>query len=124
MKGKCSGFITGNVKGSLFGIAGALLLIAPVMAEEDKPVFGWVEKSTLEPWGVEVKAKLDSGALTSSMDARDIETFDKDGEEWVRFRLELVDEASGERSKSAWNCRCTVISGYAAPVGATSARWC
>ncbi|MGR2739787.1 retropepsin-like aspartic peptidase RloA3 [Billgrantia sp. Q4P2] len=79
-------------------LAAGLLLagLAPALADEEKPVFGWIEKSTLEPWGVEVKAKLDSGALTSSLDARDIETFDKEGEEWVRFRLELTDEASGE----------------------------
>ncbi|WP_411793590.1 ATP-dependent zinc protease [Halomonas sp. A29] len=79
-------------------LAVGLLLagLAPSLADEEKPVFGWIEKSTLEPWGVEVKAKLDSGALTSSLDARDIEVFDKEGEEWVRFRLELTDEASGE----------------------------
>nr|WP_232090750.1 ATP-dependent zinc protease [Halomonas sp. MCCC 1A13316] len=65
-------------------------------AEDERAVFGWVEKSTLEPWGVEVKAKLDSGALTSSLDARDIERFDKEDEEWVRFRLKLEDEANGE----------------------------
>ncbi|MBA2779890.1 ATP-dependent zinc protease [Billgrantia kenyensis] len=96
MKGKCFGYTRQNVQRCLLGVAGALLLAAPAIADEDKAVFGWVEKSTLEPWGVEVKAKLDSGALTSSLDARDIETFDKDDEEWVRFRLELTDEASGE----------------------------
>lgn len=80
----------------LLAAAGALLLTGPAVADDEASVFGWIEKSTLEPWGVEVKAKLDSGALTSSMDARDIETFDKDGEEWVRFRLDLIDEASGE----------------------------
>lgn len=76
----------------------ALLLSAalPAIADDEDKVFGWVEKATLEPWGVEVKAKLDSGALTSSLDARDIEVFDKEGEEWVRFRLRLEDEASGE----------------------------
>lgn len=78
--------------------AGGLLLAAWAgsLAADERPVFGWVEKSTLEPWGVEVKAKLDSGALTSSLDARDIETFERDDEEWVRFRLELTDEASGD----------------------------
>ncbi|MBF8223859.1 retropepsin-like aspartic peptidase RloA3 [Halomonas sp. 328] len=73
----------------------ALLLAAPLAADE-RPVLGWVEKATLEPWGIEVKAKLDSGALTSSLDAREIETFRRDGERWVRFRLDLEDEASGE----------------------------
>ncbi|WP_444678332.1 retropepsin-like aspartic peptidase RloA3 [Halomonas sp. E19] len=79
-------------------VAGSLLLAgwAGSLAADERPVFGWVEKGTLEPWGVEVKTKLDSGALTSSLDARDIETFERDDEEWVRFRLELTDEASGE----------------------------
>lgn len=79
-------------------LAGVLLLAVPhsAVADEEPPVFGWVEKGTLEPWGVEVKAKLDSGALTSSLDARDIERFDKEGEKWVRFRLKLEDEANGE----------------------------
>jgi len=65
-------------------------------AQADDKVFGWVEKAIVEPWGVEVKAKLDSGALTSSLDARDIERFKRDGERWVRFRLKLEDEESGE----------------------------
>ncbi len=84
---------------NLLGLVGGLWLaagLAPGVVADETPVFGWVEKSTIEPWGVEVKAKLDSGALTSSLDARDIETFDKEGEEWVRFRLELTDERSGE----------------------------
>ncbi|TLF51577.1 ATP-dependent zinc protease [Halomonas urmiana] len=69
---------------------------AAFAGDDHAGVFGWVEKATLEPWGVEVKAKLDSGALTSSLDARDIETFEKEGDAWVRFRLKLEDEASGE----------------------------
>lgn len=71
------------------------LASSQAVADEDQ-VFGWVENATLHPWGTEVKAKLDSGALTSSLDARDIEMFEKDGEEWVRFRLKLEDEDSGE----------------------------
>ncbi|MFY0991359.1 ATP-dependent zinc protease [Halomonas sp. C05BenzN] len=73
-----------------------LLAVGMSPALADEKVFGWVEKATLEPWGVEVKAKLDSGALTSSLDARDIERFEQEGDEWVRFRLELEDEATGE----------------------------
>ncbi|ERS84689.1 retropepsin-like aspartic peptidase RloA3 [Halomonas sp. PBN3] len=78
-----------------WALAAALLAgAAPALAEEK--VFGWVEKALVEPWGVEVKAKLDSGALTSSLDARDIERFERDGDRWVRFRLKLEDEESGE----------------------------
>lgn len=78
-------------------LAALLASAAPAVADDDADrVFGWVEKATLQPWGVEVKAKLDSGALTSSLDARDIEHFEKEGDDWVRFRLKLEDEASGE----------------------------
>lgn len=76
-------------------VLGVLLSTSTAMADEEQ-VFGWVEKATLKPWGIEVKAKLDSGALTSSLDARDIEMFEQDDEEWVRFRLKLEDQASGE----------------------------
>ena len=34
---------------------------------EIQHVFGWIENATLEPWGVKVKSKLDTGALTSSL---------------------------------------------------------
>jgi hypothetical protein len=77
------------------GCVGALLSTSIAFAEEDK-VFGWVENATIQPWGIAVKAKLDSGALTSSLDARDIEIFEQEGEEWVRFRLKLEDQQSGE----------------------------
>lgn len=76
-----------------------LMPMNAALADDGPDVFGWVEKATLEPWDVEVKAKLDSGALTSSLDARDIERFDKDGEPWVRFALELEDEETGETFK-------------------------
>ncbi len=36
------------------------------------------------PW---IKAKLDTGAQTSSIHAYDVETFDRDGEAWVRFGI-------------------------------------
>jgi len=60
-------------------------------------VFGWVEMAELHPWGVQAKAKLDTGALTSSMHAENIERFERDGAAWVRFTVELEDEATGEQ---------------------------
>ena len=63
---------------------------------ESKNVFGWVERTTLMPWGVKLKAKLDSGALTSSLHATDVEIFEKDGDKWVRFTVNVKDQASGE----------------------------
>lgn len=82
------------------GIGLIASLAAPAVAQAaNDEVFGWVEKATIEPWGVMVKAKLDSGALTSSMHAENIETFERDDEEWVRFDVEVEDETKGEKGR-------------------------
>ncbi|HEY8385084.1 MAG TPA: RimK/LysX family protein [Porticoccaceae bacterium] len=81
---------------ALISILAPITLAKPAQAE-DRPIFGWVEKAIVMPVGAQVKIKLDSGALTSSMDASDIEVVRRDnGERWVRFVLHLEDQASGE----------------------------
>lgn len=78
-------------------LAGTAFAITAHADESHKrDVFGWVEKAELEPSGVEVKAKLDSGALTSSLHAENIERFEKNGEEWVRFTTEVEAEDKDE----------------------------
>lgn len=46
---------------------------------------GWLESILLQPSNVRMRAKLDTGAKTSSLHAIDIEHFKRDGQEWVRF---------------------------------------
>lgn len=65
-------------------------------ADSDKTVYGWIENARIEPWGVEIKAKLDTGALTSSLHATDIEQFERDGETWVRFNTHIEDQRDEE----------------------------
>ncbi|MFK0573455.1 ATP-dependent zinc protease [Endozoicomonas sp.] len=48
---------------------------------------GAVEYMTLPDSGTVLKARIDTGALTSSIDARDIELFQKNDHDWVRFQL-------------------------------------
>ena len=50
-------------------------------------VLGWVENVYLVEPGFEVKAKLDSGARTSSLDVRIIKKFRQYGKRWVRFAV-------------------------------------
>jgi hypothetical protein len=77
----------------------ALLLMVSVScdtraATRDLIILGWVESVYLTDPGLTLKAKLDSGAETSSLDARIIKKFRQHGKRWVRFAL--TDPASGE----------------------------
>ena len=67
----------------------ACLLTAPVQADEDthKQIFGYIEDVRVMELERNMRAKLDTGATTSSIDAREIEKFEKDDEAWVRFTV-------------------------------------
>ncbi|MBK8957567.1 MAG: ATP-dependent zinc protease [Proteobacteria bacterium] len=58
-------------------------------ATSSTPIFGWVEWAYIEPHHVHLKAKLDSGAKTSSLSAVDMERFTRDGETWIRFHVPI-----------------------------------
>ncbi len=79
-------------------------LVTAVQAREKttsgQRVYGWVEKGVVMPAQALVKMKLDTGALTSSMHAEDIEIYNIRGEDdGVRFTLELEDRLSGKLVK-------------------------
>lgn len=71
---------------------------SPVAAGEDIPdaanrprltaVAGWVEVVRLTRSGLELEAKLDSGAEHSSLHVNRQRYFRRDGERWVRFTVE------------------------------------
>ena len=81
----------------LAGVTASLLALAPLTglaAPKDLDVLGWVEWAYLPEVEVELKAKLDTGAETSSLDARIIKKFRKSGKRWVRFAVD--DPETGE----------------------------
>ncbi|MCQ2028208.1 ATP-dependent zinc protease [Stutzerimonas zhaodongensis] len=61
-------------------------LTLPAVAAEPT-LFGRYEQIKIEDLGKTLKAKMDTGAMTASLSARDIERFEREGEDWVRFRL-------------------------------------
>lgn len=76
----------------------AVLLGAPALPANAEPrIYGWVENGLLLPENLPVKAKLDTGAQTSSLDAKDLRRFERDGEPWVRFTVEVKEEGKNRR---------------------------
>ncbi|RMG43035.1 MAG: hypothetical protein D6719_04615 [Candidatus Dadabacteria bacterium] len=63
---------------------GILLNVAPLIAQE-KEILGWVEKVKIYPPRLILHAKLDTGADYSSLHARNITEFKRNGQDWVSF---------------------------------------
>lgn len=69
-----------------------LSAIASADSQDEQPgkvIAGWIENIVLLDNGDRpIKAKLDSGAKTSSLHANKIEKFQRGGDDWVRFTFE------------------------------------
>ena len=51
------------------------------------PVVGGVETLYIHPFDISFQARMDTGAETSSIDAQNIQTFERDGEKWISFDI-------------------------------------
>lgn len=71
--------VTGLTSFSPFTVAAA--------AQSNLPVAGWIELARLVPLGLDMHAKLDTGAKTTSINAVDPDFFERDGTQWVRFSV-------------------------------------
>ena len=63
--------------------------VARVVVTSDKMLVGELENIWIEPPGVSVVARMDTGATSSSVHADNVEPFERDGEDWVRFDVPL-----------------------------------
>lgn len=53
-----------------------------------KAILGEEEWVWLEPISLHFRARIDTGATTSSLNAQDLQYFERDGKDWVRFNLD------------------------------------
>lgn len=75
-------------------------------ASHEKLVAGWREWASLPELGVKkISAKLDTGAKSSAIDARDIIEFEKRGAPWVEFVL----CADQNRKSEGVHCTAPVV---------------
>lgn len=59
------------------------------------PIIGWREWVKLPTLGIDkIKVKVDSGARSSSIQAVNLKTFNRNGEQWVRFRVHPIQRSS------------------------------
>lgn len=58
------------------------------LGENNLVVLGAVEQATIEPHSFTMEARIDTGAATTSVNARDIVRFERDGNDWVKFAID------------------------------------
>lgn len=68
-----------------------LQMTSGISYADEKEIFGLHEYVYFEKFDISIEAKLDTGATTSSISAIDIEEFERDDDDWVRFRLAFDD---------------------------------
>lgn len=64
----------------------------PNLFSDNKLVVGEIEPVFIKKSGKTYPARIDSGAETSSIDARNVEHFERDGKQWVRFDMPLPEK--------------------------------
>ncbi|HKK14440.1 MAG TPA: RimK/LysX family protein [Gammaproteobacteria bacterium] len=68
-------------------VVAAVMLLAGAALAADQTVVGWVEQVRIYPGALSVRAKVDTGAKTSSLNCDCIQTFQREGKPWVRFTV-------------------------------------
>ena len=64
---------------------------AAPMSSPMPTVAGWIETVTFPDQGITLEAKLDTGAVSSSLSVTDLERFKRNGKTWYRFTMRGAD---------------------------------
>ncbi|MGM0564960.1 MAG: ATP-dependent zinc protease [Pseudomonadota bacterium] len=89
----------------LFGVAALMFSASVAHADgeyENKVIYGLHEHVLVKELGVELPAKLDTGAESASLSAHYIKRFDRDGEKWVEFDLAMDKNDREELGLDSW----------------------
>ena len=65
-----------------------------MVVSADKMLVGELEHIYVDPPGVNVVARIDTGATSSSLHAENVVPFERDGEDWVRFDMMISESDS------------------------------
>ena len=82
----CHPYFISAMKNILMRVLPAVFTLLTVAAQAELPErVGWVEMVRINPGKMLFVAKLDTGSKSASINAHNIEYFEKDGQPWVRF---------------------------------------
>lgn len=88
----------------------------------DKFVLGEVERVYIQEVGQAFDARVDTGAVTSSISATNIRLFERNGEQWVRFDIPTSEIAPAEQTAEATEAATGEEGKAAAPAITVEAR--
>lgn len=81
-----------HILSKLFVTLSIVLMLSPGVSA--KEVIGWVENVGVSSSNAIVKAKIDTGADSSSLHCECITPYERDGDQWVRFTITDIDDKS------------------------------
>ncbi len=75
----------------LLSVVAAIAMWIPAAAANDLLTLGYLENAQVGPTDLQMRAKLDTGADTSSLGYNRIDYFEKDGARWVKVQARNVE---------------------------------